>query len=125
MVSRILMKLGVTTVQTLSPTSVLGAIMSSPQEHRQSRAETSSAKRMGAFLRKNHAALTTGPLSNTQFQRSLGSNRVFTLHEPTRIRPRGHMVEVEVVRDRPKERNARPQHDRHARNDQALDEARR
>jgi hypothetical protein len=49
-VSRILMKLGVTTVQTLRPTSVLGAIMSSPQEHRQRRAETRRAKRIGAFF---------------------------------------------------------------------------
>ena len=35
------------------------------------------------------------------------------------------MGEAEVVRDRPKERNPRPQDDRHARDDQPLNEARR
>ena len=46
---------------------------------------------------------------------SLGSNHVFTLHEATGIRPRGHMRESEVVRDWPKQWNSRPQDDRHAR----------
>src|SRR5882672_9220222 len=53
-----------------------------------------------------------------------GDNMVFALHQAARVVPGGHVTQPDIMRQGSKERNSLSNENRHASDDQALDESR-